>query len=184
MTAYEPTSTLTVYGGNIIYASDLNEVVKRLPRAYTKTSATARNTTTTLANDPELASIALEVGTYDIELIMLFTLTTTTTQKIKTRWGFTGTISDTIRLCHGPGSAQVAGPQDVTETTVRGYALTSQDAIYDVSTSTAYSAVLEKANGVSVTVAGNLSLQWAQNASSANNTTVQPNSAFRISRVG
>lgn len=165
--------------GDIVTADLLDAMVAK----YTyKSSATARNTTTTLTADPELTGIALEVGTFDIEMVIFWTQAATA-PKLKTRWGFTGTISDTIRLCHGPGNNNVAGPQDVTETTVRGYALSSQDAIYSASTSTAYSAVLEKAAGVVVSVAGTLSLNWAQQASNASNVTVQPSSYVKVRRV-
>lgn len=169
---------MTVFAGDPINASDINAIIATIPLTYVKSGATSRNTTTTLADDPHLVTIPLAVGTYDIELVMFYTLSTTTTQKIKTRWGFTGTWTSTTRACLGPGSANVAGPQDVTEATFRGYVTDTQDAIYDSSTSTAYSTVREIARGVVVTVAGNLSLQWAQQASSGNNTTVQAGSSF------
>jgi hypothetical protein len=165
--------------GDTILASDINAVIARLPVTTTKAAATARNTTTTLADDPHLSGITLTPGTYDIELVFFYTLTTTTTQKIKTRWAFTtGTWSTTNRACHGPGSDNVDPPESVAEATFRVYTTDGQDAVYDSSTSAAYSAVREVARGVVVTVTGTLSLQWAQVASSANNTTVQAGSSF------
>lgn len=169
---------MTVFAGDPIYASDINDIIATIPLTYTKSAVESRNTTTTLADDTHLVSIPLEIGTYDIELVMFYTLSTTTTQKIKTRWAFTGTWASTTRACIGPGSANTAAPNDAAEVTLRGYVSDTQDAIYDSSTSGAYSVVREVAKGVVVTVAGNLSLQWAQNASSANNTNVQAGSAF------
>lgn len=176
---------LAYFGGDEIFAADLQAILDRLPRTILKTSATARNsagTGSTLTADPELSGIALEVGVYDLELILFWTCANTT-PRLKTRWGFTGTISNTIRLCHGPGASQVGGPEAVSDATLRGYALTTQDAVYSTSTSSAYSAVLEQAFGVEVTVAGDLSLDWAQQASNANNVTVQADSAFRVRRI-
>lgn len=175
-------SELEFFGGDIIYAADINGVVASLPQVFTKTGATARQSTTTLTADPDLSGITLGVGVYDIELILFWTCANTT-PKLKTRWGFSGTITNTLRLCHGPGSSQTGGPEAVSDATMRAYALTSQDAVYSTSTSSAYSAVLESAFGVEVTVAGDLSLNWAQNVSTAANVTVQPDSCFRIRKI-
>lgn len=180
MTTFE--SDLEVFGGDIIYAADVNAVIASLPKVYTKTSATARQSTTTLTADPDLSGITLGLGVYDIELIMFWTCANTT-PKLKTRWAFSGTITNTLRLCHGPGSTQVGGPEAVSDATMRAYALTSQDAVYSTSTSSAYSAVLEAAYGVEVSASGDLSLSWAQNVSTAANVTVQPESAFRIRKI-
>lgn len=165
--------------GDLVTADRLDDA---LPKIYIKAGSTSRNTTTTLAADTDLQGIALAVGTYEVELVLFYTVASTT-PRLKTRWGFTGTISDTVRLCHGPGSAQVANPQDVTEATARGYGLTSQDAVYNSSTSGAYSCVLEKAAGVQVTVAGNFSLDWAQVTSNGSNVTIQAGTYFRIKRI-
>jgi hypothetical protein len=172
VTTYE--SDLEYFGGDIIFATDINAVIASLPKVYTKTSATARQSTTTLTADPDLSGITLDVGVYDIELILFWTCANTT-PKLKTRWGFSGTITNTLRLCHGPGSTQTGGPEAVSDATMRAYALTSQDAIY--------STILEAVYGAEVTVAGDLSLNWAQNVSTAANVTVQPESAFRIRKI-
>ncbi|GGN40565.1 hypothetical protein FHR83_007008 [Actinoplanes campanulatus] len=175
-------SGIEVFGGDIIYAADINSVVASLPKLYVKDNVTSRQSTTTLADDPDLAGIALAVGVYDIELLLFYTVASTT-PKIKTRWGFTGTITNSIRVCHGPGSANVGAPDAVTDATFRGYGLTSQDAVYNSSTSTAYTAVTETVYGAEVTVTGNLSLQWAQSVSTASNVNVQPGSTFRIRKI-
>jgi len=168
-----------VAAGDPIYASDINDYRVRL---VTKPSATNRISTTTLAADPHLTGLTLEAGTYDIEIVIFWTCASTT-PKLKTRWGFTGTISNTLRLCHGPGSTQTAGPEAVTEVTDRAYGLTGQDAQYSTSTSAAYSAILEKAAGVVVTAVGDLSLNWAQVTSTASNVTIREDSYIRAVRV-
>lgn len=180
---------MTVLGGDIIYAQDINDVIARLGTITNKAAATSRNsggTGTTYVDDPHLSAIALAVGTYEIELVGLFTLATTNTQKIKTQWAFTGTWNGTTapRQCTGPGSAQVGGPTAVTDMFLQGLHLNGQDAIYDVNLgTTSYCGFREVAGNVNVTVAGNLSLQWAQQTASANNTTLQEGSYFRVRRI-
>lgn len=152
-------------------------------QSYTKQTGTARNTTTTLAADPELTGIPLAVGTWDIDL-QVFATATTSNQAIKGRWIFTGTWAATVRNCSGPGSTNTAVADQVTPANSRGYGTDSQDAVYGMLASTAYSSIRESVRGLVVSVAGTLSYQWAQNVSSANNITVQPGSNFTTRRVG
>lgn len=174
---------MAVFAGDPILASDLNGVIALLPATYTKGSVTSRNTTTTLADDPELAGIPLAVGTYDIELIGFFTLATVNTQKLKTRWGFTGTWNNADRMIIGPGSAQVAAPANATEVNVAGSQASGQDAIYDAVVTVIYTGFREVTRNVIVTVAGNLSLQWAQSVSNAGATNVQAGTAFVVRKI-
>lgn len=184
MTAYD-NSDLDVLAGDPIRAADVNDIIDRLGRIYIKSSPTARISTTTLTDDPELASIPLAVGTYEIELVGYFTLTTTATQKIKTRWAFTGTWNGTAaaRNCIGPGSAQTAAPANVTETSLLAVSVSNADSVYDVAAGTAYASFRELAGEITVSASGNLSLTWAQNASSANATTLQERSYFRVRKI-
>lgn len=168
-----------VAGGDIIYADDVNSL---RTRAYVKANLTARSSTTTFANDPDLVTIPLEVGTFEIELVLFFTLTTTNTQKIKTRWSFTGSWNNSVRACVGPGVANTAAPSAVTDVHLAAYRPDDQDAVYDIAAGGTYGIVRETAT-IDVTVAGTLALSWAQSVSVANATTVQPGSAFRIRRV-
>jgi hypothetical protein len=152
----------------------------------TKSAATSRSNTTTYADDPHLANIALAIGTYEVELIGYFTLATTTAQKIKTQWAFTGTWngSTAARACIGPGSAQVAGPTAVTDMFLQGLHANGQDAVYDAAAGTgSYTSFRELCGNVNVTVAGNLSIQWAQSALSANNTNLQEGSYVRVRKL-
>lgn len=176
-----------VVGGNNMVVADVNDVLLYLPRHYVKSVHTDRNsgnhTPGTVANDPDLAGIPLEVGEFEIEILGWFTLATTTTQKIITRWGFTGTWNTgAIRGVVGPGLGNTANPDNVTLVNVRGYTTATQDAGYDTSTTTAYSHFREICTDVQVTVAGNFSFQWAQAASSANNTTLRVPTTVKITR--
>lgn len=166
--------------GDLVTATLLDSM---LPQSYTKLVATARNTTLTLANDPELLNIPLAIGTYDIDLTFFVTVTTSA-QILKTRWAFTGTWAATVRNCIGPGSSNTALPGIATPTNVQGYGTDSQDSNYGLAVTTAYYSISERVRGLSTSVAGNLSFQWAPTASSANNMTVQPGSNFTVRRVG
>ncbi len=177
---------MVVFGGDIILAEDVNAILRKLPRYYRKTSGTARNTTTTLADDPALSAIPLEIGTYDIELLLFYTQTTTNTQDIKTRWAFTGTWSGSNgpdRHIMGIANDSTATANVSTGVNMGGSQAAGQDAIYGGPASSVFNCAREWTVNTIVTVAGNLSLQWAQNASSGNNTTVQAGSAFRITRT-
>lgn len=158
-----------------------------LPRYYIKASATSRNTTTTPAADSGtgqlLANIAMEIGTYEIELVGLFNLTTTGTQGIKTQWAFSGTANGTssIRTCFGPGDSATA--MNANQLGVYSAAqATGQTASYFNTASAGWSGFREIAANFIVTAAGNLSLLWSQSVSSANNTNLQGGSYFRITR--
>ena len=162
--------------GDLVTADLLDSM---LPKTHSKATSTTRNNTASLANDDELTGIALGVGTWDITLNAFWTCASTT-PKIKTRGGFTGTWTTATRTCLGPGNAQVAGPEAVTEATFRGYTTDTQDAVYSTSTSVAYSTFVEICRNVVVTVAGTLSLQWAQSTANASNTVMQAGSSFVV----
>ena len=156
-----------------------------LPRYYTKQNPTSRASTATVAADSGtgqvLAGIPLEIGSYEVEFVGLFTLTTTGTQGIRTRWGFTGTMTNPVRACLGPGDSGSTPAANATIMT-QSFQATGQDALYFVGASAGYSAFREITAQLIVTAAGNLSFNWAQAVSSANNTNLQSGSYFRITR--
>lgn len=175
-----PTRFLT---GQRLTADLLNaNVYDFFPVSYSKAAPTARLSTTTYADDPELQGIPLSVGTWEIEFTGFWTQASTT-PKIKTQWGFTGTWVSTFRACTGAGSAQIGGPETVSDSTFRAYVTDTQDAIYSQSTSVAYGVFRELARNVTVTTAGNLSLKWAQNVSTASNVTLQSTSGFTVRKI-
>lgn len=166
--------------GDLVTADLLQSMVWKY---YIKPSDEARNTTTTYADDTDLQGIALAVGNYHITLCGEFILSTTTTQTLKTTWGFSGTWNTPERQITGPGSTNTAAT-NVADTMNTRVQTTAQDAIYGCSASSNISNFREDAINVVVTVAGNLSLKWAQSASSANNTTVKANTTFIVRRNG
>lgn len=180
MTAVAATFYPSLAVGDLVTADLLQSMV---PKYYVKPSNQARTSTTTMADDDDLQGIALAVGTFEVELLGFFHLSTTATQKIKTQWAFSGTWNTPIRNIVGPGSAQTAASTDATEVNVRA-AGSGSDSVYDTSVTTAFTSFREWSANVVVTVAGNLSLQWAQNASSANATNLDAGTMFRVRQIG
>lgn len=149
-----------------------------IPDITVKASATPRISTSTLANDPELLNIALGIGTHWVKLMLFWCTDTSATPDIKTRWVFTtGTWNNPLRKRFGPGSGNTAAPNAVTPLQC-GPTAAGSDAIYGTASGTTFYNAEEESYNVVVTVAGTLSLQWAQNTSDATNTTVQAGSTF------
>lgn len=166
--------------GQIVYESDL---LGLNPDTVYKGASTTRNNTASLANDPDLANIQLDPGTYSIK-VTLFTTNANAAAKLKTRWSFTGTWTSPMRSCVGPGSTNTStDPGTVTPATFRGYDATSQDAVYSYGVSSAYAAIEETCDFVQVTASGVFAVQWAQNVATAANTIIQPGSSVRVTKV-
>lgn len=153
-----------------------------VPNIVVKPNQTVRNNTTTLTDDPDLAAIPLAVGTHWVRLTFIWCTNTSATPDIKTRWAFSGTWNNPFRACVGPASTNTANPDVVTPVKFTVSA-TNSDSVYGSAATTAFSVATEEAFNVVVTVAGNLSLQWAENALSATDVTVQPGSAFQTRQI-
>lgn len=180
MTAVAATFYPSLAVGDLVTADLLQSMV---PKYYIKPSNESRNTTTTLADDTDLQGIALAVGTWEVELLGFWHQVTTNTQKIKTQWAFSGTWNTPIRNIVGAGSTQTAA-SNVADTVNVQAAGSGSDSIYDVAIGTSFTSFREWSCNVVVTVAGNLSLQWAQVASSGNNTNLDAGTTFRIRQIG
>ncbi|MET0916726.1 MAG: hypothetical protein ABWY81_11070 [Jiangellaceae bacterium] len=153
-----------------------------LPKTYTKQAAESRNTTAVLAADGELINIPLLVGTYEIELIILWSQVTAA-PGLRTQWGFTGTYGAPVRHIIGPGATDAAPASDAATVNLGGVSV-SAPVVYRSGSTGAFCCVQEKSRAIGVTVAGNLSLTWAQQTSNPNNTTVQPGTSFKVTRLG
>lgn len=145
-------------------AAQLNAL---LPTYVIKQADQSVTSSTTLVNDSELV-LALSAGrTYLVRCGLL--VGGATAGDFKTAWVNTGTITLIgTRVAQGPGVSTSA----VGDTTARESAHTALTTALAYGTdSTVQSGIVEEMI-VSCTVAGNLQLQWAQNASSATATTV------------
>ncbi len=166
--------------GQIVYEDDLTAIK---PTSVNKSGTTARSSTTTLADDPDLSGITLTPGTYSITVTLFFTVASTT-PLLKTRWAFTGTWGSPMRSCMGPGQGNTAESNALNLVTMRGYDATTQDAIYNKAVSSAYGAIVEQNDKVVVTATGLFSVQWAQSVSNASAVTMQSSSSILIEAIG
>ncbi len=139
----------------------------------TKPSNTSRTSTTTVTDDPDLSGIALGVGTWEVVFRIFAFSNAGTAAGLKTSWGFTGSVNTAlVRHCQGPGRDNTAVSDVIVDVVMRGVAMSS-GVLYGLGfSSAAYSQITEASANVVVTVAGNLSLQWAQQTSNATATTV------------
>lgn len=170
---------IRVYGGDIVSADDVNA---NIASVYVKANAESRNTTTTYAADGELVGIPLEVGVYDIECLIFFTMAATA-PKLKTNWRFTGTWAAPVRACIGPGADNITVPYQSTSVSAAGFVADSQDSVYGKDTGGVYGVAREMSRNVVISVAGTLALYWAQQNSNASNVTVQPGSHFIVRKI-
>jgi len=153
-----------------------------VPDIYTKASALSR-VNNTLSNDPELVSIPLGVGTWHIKLLLFWCTDTSATPDFKTRWVITtGTWNNPLRARFGPGSGNTAAPNAVTPLQC-GPTAAGSDAVYGTAAGTTFYNATEESYNVVVTVAGTLSLQWAQNTTDATNTTIQAGTTFELRQI-
>lgn len=153
-----------------------------IPDITKKGSTTDRSSTSTLSNDPDLSGISLGVGSFWVRLLILATCNTSATPDFKTQWAFTGTWNTPVRACIGPGATNTAARTDVTVSNYNGVPV-NLSAVYGFPASTGYNIITEECFDVVVTVAGSLSLQWAQNTSDASTTSVKSGSAFVVRQI-
>jgi hypothetical protein len=131
-----------------------------VPQYVSKTSDTSRASTTTLADDPHL-TLTLTAGTYLVSGVLGFQNSTVPT---KARWVFTGTATGYV---YTPSSNQVG---DVGTLNTDWYCGSLNDV------ATFYGVV-------TVTVSGDIKLQWAQNSSNAGANVFKQNSTLTATKV-
>lgn len=156
--------------GEPIYAGDA------LPLAAAmKASSTARASTTTVADDPDLA-LTLGPGTWDIAVRLRYN--GDSGADLKVRYGLSG-VTAVTRECVGPPVAST----DVNSTSVNMASFgTSTEVVYGCE-STSSNAVLREWIVVTVATAGTITLQWAQNSTSTTATTVLSGSRMIATRI-
>lgn len=152
--------------GEDILASDI-----KIPRFIQKAATESVTSSTVLQNDDDFV-IPLTPGVYEIRL-WLHVTGHATAGDIRTAWATTGTITSNGRSVIGPSAATT----DVTDGNARfsGHAITTA---VICGCDAATSGVVKEELVVTCSVAGNLTLQWAQGTSSATSTNVS--SASRV----
>lgn len=157
-----------------------------VPNIVTKVSTTTITSNTTLANDSELTSISLGVGTWEVEVTLWAGGTSGAAGGLKTAWAFTtGTLTGTPnRGCIGPGATGAASSIAVTPVTmaVQPY---STAVVYGLTnTALPFYVIKEECPNFVVATAGTLSIQVAQSVSNATSTTIQPGSRVKVRQIG
>lgn len=153
-----------------------------VPNIVVKTSTTTRSATTVLADDPELSGLALGVGTWWVKYHLFISCSTSATPDLKTAWAFTGTAGAVARMIKGPGTTNTGISDALTPIRMGGVG-SNTACVYGLAASTAFTYVEEESFAFVVTVAGNLSLQWAQNTSDPSNTNVHAQSAVQYRQL-
>lgn len=136
----------------------------------------ASSTSATLANDSAL-SVTVEIGTYIIRGFLAFYEVTLGTGGFKFDLaGGSATISSIVWSAEGYDVAAIANPAATASNTAQAYGTV-------VTSSTAPSWVAVHGN-VKFSAAGTFILRWAQNAASANATTLKARSYLALEKAG
>ena len=162
---------MTVFGGDIIYAADLNNLSQYVVKSANQPIASS----TTYQTDSELVTPTLAIGTWHVELSMIATSAT----PVKVKWVNTGTMANNRRVS-GAGSSVTDNADNSTgKWAVSGF---GTDVVYGYRAATAQFHIEEWAM-LNVTVAGTITVNWGQNASSGTNTTILAYSYWRLRQV-
>lgn len=133
----------------------------------------------TINADPDLSGIALPVGVHHVQVqLFAFLATNATGVDIKVAWSFSGTATGNRSVL---AAATTSTSRSDTTMTAAGIGLTTEAG---TGLSTTSSATIFEESIVTVTVAGNLAINWAQVVSTANQLSVGTNSYLRWKQIG
>lgn len=152
-----------------------------VPDVTVKSAAQVRTSTTTYANDSELSGITLGVGTWEV-VVKLFMTGGAGAIAIKTKWDFSGSWGNPLRMIVGTTAGNTTAPGS---NPAMSYApqLWNADSIYGLSTSGAYQKITEESRAAVVTTAGNFAVNWAPNVSSATSGGIQAASSVSVRQI-
>lgn len=147
-----------------------------------KTASQIRTSTSSYANDAELAGVTLGVGSWRVEF-HLFGTGGAAAVPIKTQWSFTGTWNNPLRMCDGPLAANATAPSAGPLRRIDPIAANA-DSVYGMTTAGgAYYRITEYCRLVTVTVSGTIALSWAPNASNANSGGLMVGSSLTVRQI-
>lgn len=169
-----------VIGAGTRFTADLLDAM--IPDITVKQTTENRISTTTLAADSDLQGVSLSVGRWEIVVTGGWQSSTAATVA-KSQWAFTGTWNNPLRMCDGPTSTNTTAGNGAYSRQWTSYA-TNANAVYGLASSSAYTHFREECALIVVTVAGLMSFNWAQNASSANNTGLVTGSKLIARKIG
>lgn len=151
---------------------------KCVPIFKTKAATTSRVVTITLADDPDLVSGTLGLGTYEFKMALFVTGSGTTAQGFKYQPLFTGTSVFCYTETGSTNGVAVPCPNAFTLSTTSSHANVLGDT--GAGTSTDF---VRMEGSMTVTVAGVFKLQWAQFNSSGNATNLKAGSYLSIAQI-
>lgn len=144
-----------------------NHIIKSVNQSITSS--------TTYQVDSELVTPTLAVGLHEIYLYLVVTSQTA----VKVKWTNTGTMSNN-RKTHGPGS--VTGTAEDNSTIHWQMSGFGTDVVYGFRSAGSQYHIEEFAT-ISVSVAGAITVNWGQNASNANATTIVATSYWKCKQI-
>jgi hypothetical protein len=158
--------------GQVLSASDVNTWF--VPLAVVKGADTARTTTTTLANDPDLVLAVAATSTYRFECWVRYTAAAG--GDLKFQWTAPAGAALKYSSLHNEGGGTGFNNSDVV------YAL--PDVVFIIGAGTGSERAFHMFGTLNIAgTAGNLQFQWAQNTSSASATTVKQYSRLVLERI-
>jgi hypothetical protein len=172
---------MTVYGGDVIYASDINRQIGT--RVY-KTSNTTRNSTASTSADPELVAVLPTAGRYRVDFYIKYAATSN--GGFRTDWTSTGTFNTSLtanKQVHGINSGSLDGSATSSATSMR-------HGVHGFGTDITYGH-RDSVNQVwchewalcDVTTAATITFQWSQETSHADDTTVYTGSYVEVREI-
>lgn len=151
----------------------VNDNIPDISRCSTQFLVDSGSTGTTLTNVTGLLSDTLQPGIYLVDINLITTATTNSGVKAALKWGTASMITNTALSVVATSASAVASTTFTTST----------DASAFVGATSAY--VNVRVTGtVTIALAGTIQLQAAQNASHADDTTVEVGSTMRFTPIG
>jgi hypothetical protein len=151
----------------------VNDNLPDISRCSSQFLADSGSTGTTLTNVTGLTSDVLQPGIYDVEINLITTATTNSGVKAALKWGTASMITNTALSVVATSASAVASATFTTST----------DASAFIAATAAYVNVRVKGT-ITVAIAGTITLQAAQNASHADDTTVEVGSTMKLTPIG
>jgi hypothetical protein len=149
----------------------------QVPTTIVKTTTTSRTSTTTLADDPDFTA-TLGTGTYQFEMMLQCTGAALGSGDIKALIKYSGTVTSGTWQGVGMSTSGATNIQNNGGSVVSSSGVSQPFGVSGAS----FSGVLIS-GGLVAGSSGTLSLQWAQNTSSATATNVRLGSWFRITQI-
>jgi hypothetical protein len=165
--------------GDVLTAADLN--VWTVPVAVFKPSNTSRNTTTSVADDPDLILPVAASTTYEVRGVIFYDGPATGTGDIKWTFSLPSGATGQYQMIHQNLTAGTAGMWQINWTD--GPNLTTTQANTQGTGSPNILAMTFSGLLAVAGTAGNLTFRWAQNTSNGTNTRVYQQSYMVAQRI-